>query len=70
VAGEEADPGWTAESAISAGFSIGYRKHKGGFVFIAAVNIDPARFGVHVVDDWSVYDVDPRSTFPLSALNR
>ena len=69
-AGDGADPGRTTESAISAGFSIGYRKHKGGFVFIAAVNIDPALFNVHMVDDWSVYDVDPRSTFPLSALNR
>ncbi|MFG1805412.1 hypothetical protein [Streptomyces sp. NPDC049040] len=56
-----------AETAAPDGFSIGYRRLEGGIVFIAAVNVDPARFGIRRVQDWSVYDVDARTGFPLGA---
>ncbi|MCA1221890.1 hypothetical protein [Streptomyces sp. 8L] len=62
--------GGTAETAAPNGFSIGYQRIRDGFAFIVSVGIDPAKFKIRKVQDWSVYDIDARSSFPLSVLNR
>lgn len=68
--GEAPNPENVAETAAPEGFSIGYQRLGGGIVFIAAVNVEPARFKIRKVQDWSAYDIDARTSFPLSALNR
>jgi len=60
----------TAETAAPDGFAIGYQRLGGCLVFIAAVNVEPVRFGVRTVRDWSAYDVDGRAGFPRSAVDR
>lgn len=67
--GDAADPQDASETAAPAGFSIGYRRLGDVLVFIAAVNVDLAEFGVRKVRDWSAYDLDARTGFPLRALN-
>ncbi|WP_433889670.1 hypothetical protein [Streptomyces sp. CA-111067] len=69
VTGDAANPEAVAETAALDGFSIGHRRIEDGIVFIAAVNVEPARFEIRKVRDWSVYDVDAGTGFPLSALN-
>ncbi|SHK63513.1 hypothetical protein [Actinacidiphila paucisporea] len=59
-----------AETAELEGFSVGYQRLESGLAFIAAVNVDPAEFAIRKVKDWSAYDIDARTGFPLSALNR
>jgi hypothetical protein len=59
-----------ARAVIGEGFTVGYIRLEGGIIFIAAVGVDPGRFRVREVRDWGAYDVDARTSFPLSALSR
>jgi hypothetical protein len=52
------------------GFAVGYSRFNDGVIFVAAVGVGPDRFRVREVRDWGAYDVDARTSFPLSALNR
>ncbi|WP_069464572.1 hypothetical protein [Actinacidiphila rubida] len=67
--GDAPNPEDTGETAAAEGYSIGYQRLRDGIVFIAAVNVEPAQFRIRKVQDWSPYDVDPRTSFPLSALS-
>lgn len=58
-----------AEAASPEGYSIGYQRLRDGIVFIAAVNVETTQFRIRKVQDWSPYDIDPRASFPLSALD-
>lgn len=62
--------GPSARAAICDGFAVGYNRLNRGTIFIAAVGISPDGFRVREVRDWDAYDVDARTSFPLSALNR
>ncbi|MFI1093757.1 hypothetical protein [Streptomyces sp. NPDC020917] len=66
--GDVPDHEVTAETAAADGFAIGHQRVGGCSVFIAAVNVEPARFAVRTVRDWSAYDVDARTSFPRGAL--
>ncbi|SEG92220.1 hypothetical protein SAMN05216223_12587 [Actinacidiphila yanglinensis] len=71
IAGSGSGPGTEedrAETATADGFSMGYQRLGDVVVFVVAVQLDPARFRVRPVDDWSAYAVDARTGFPLSAL--
>jgi hypothetical protein len=59
-----------AETAAPEGFSLGYRRLDGVVVFLAAVGVSPAGFGIRPVADWAAYDVDVRTELPLGALQR
>lgn len=62
--------GGPARAVAWDGFAVGYgRLAGGGIVFIAAVGVGPDRFRVREVRDWGAYNVDARTSFPLSALN-
>ena len=64
-------PGGTpARVVASDGFAAGYSRLASGVVFLAAVGAVPDQFRVRPVLDWEAYDVDARTSFPLSALNR
>jgi hypothetical protein len=39
-------------------------------IFAAAVGVGPDRLRVGEVVDWAAYDLDARTSFPLSDLNR
>lgn len=67
--GDASNPEVVAETAAAEGYSIGYQRLGEGIVFIATVNVESAQFRIREVQDWSPYDVDPRTSFPLSALD-
>ncbi|MEW2522699.1 hypothetical protein [Actinacidiphila alni] len=57
-----------AETAALDGFSLAHRRVPSGTVLVAAVNLSPDRLPTRPVHDWSPYDPDPRTAFPLGAI--
>ena len=62
--------GPSAQGIEGDGFSVAYSWLPAGAIFVAAVNTDPRQLRVREVTDWSRYDLDATTQFPLSALNR
>ena len=62
--------GPAAETISWDGFTLGYLELDHGSIFIAAVHLEPQQFKVRKVEDWSPYDVDASTSFPLSTLRR
>jgi hypothetical protein len=60
--------GTDAQTIIWGEFALGYRETGDGAVFIAATHLDPGEFRIRIVRDWSEYDVDGSTGFPLSEL--
>jgi hypothetical protein len=59
-----------AQAALADGFSIGYKRLDDGMIFTAATGVDPHQLKVRKVQDWQPYDLDARTSFPLTALDR
>jgi hypothetical protein len=59
-----------AQTIIWDEFALGYLQVEDNAVFIAATHLDPNEFRIRKVQDWSEYDVDGSTNFPLSALRK
>jgi hypothetical protein len=62
--------GPASQAAVLDGYALAYCLLGDGAVFVAAVGVDPGRFRIRRVQDWTAYDHDASTSFLLSDLRR
>jgi hypothetical protein len=60
--------GPAAQAAVLDGYALAYCLLGDGAVFVAAVGVDPGRFRIRKVRDWTTYDHNASTSFPPSDL--
>jgi hypothetical protein len=58
--------GPAAETAVLDGFALAYCLVGAGAICLAAVGVRPGEFRIRIVRDWTAYDHDASTRFPLS----
>jgi hypothetical protein len=62
--------GPAAQAAVLDGYALAYCLLGKGAVFVAAIGVDPGKVRIRKVADWTTYDHDASTSFPLSDLMR